>query len=184
MSKSNKSYEERHATQLERVEREKARLKAMEQRKKEQDRKARTRRLCDIGGAVEHHANCKITNMNAFNEFLEKYGPLITQSQQQSSPVVTKIATSATPVNAIQTPPVTASQPSPTVTKKVSRQAPVKAISTSPVAASQPSPTSNKVTAPPTNINASTAQVVTPVPSVPNSTLAGGIQYEAPSVNR
>lgn len=58
-----------------------ARLKALDARAKEAERKARTKRLIDIGAAVEHHAGT-ITDLAAFNKYLEQYGGYIAKTQQ------------------------------------------------------------------------------------------------------
>lgn len=87
MSRSTRSYDERLATEREKIEQAKNRIKALEQRQKNEERKARTKRLISIGAEVEHYAGCEINDLDSFKSYLAQYGYAIAKTQSSSSSV-------------------------------------------------------------------------------------------------
>ncbi len=62
----------------------KARKKAISSRLSQEKRKERTKRLIMIGANVEKYADCEVSNMTTFCEYLEKYGYAIKRTQEGS----------------------------------------------------------------------------------------------------
>lgn len=69
------------------IEQMKAQKKAILQKEKEAERKARTKRLISIGAEVERYAKCEITNLESFRKYLEKYAYAIAKTQEDSAPI-------------------------------------------------------------------------------------------------
>lgn len=78
-----KTAEEKLAELDEQMEQIKARKKAILSKQKEEERKARTKRLIAIGAEVEHYAGCQITDMDSFKDFLETHKKVIAETQNQ-----------------------------------------------------------------------------------------------------
>ena len=77
--------EERIAELDKKIEQIKAQKKAILQREKQAERKARTKRLIQIGAEVEHYAGCEITDLEAFKKYLEQYAYAIARTQKTVS---------------------------------------------------------------------------------------------------
>lgn len=80
-----KTAEEKLAELDKQIEQIKARKKAILNKQKEEERKARTKRLIAIGAEVEHYAGCQITNMDSFKDFLRIYKKAIAETQNPKS---------------------------------------------------------------------------------------------------
>lgn len=78
-----KTAEEKLAELDEQIEKIKARKKAILSKQKEEERKARTKRLIAIGAEVEHYAGCQITDIDSFKIFLAAHGQSIAETQNQ-----------------------------------------------------------------------------------------------------
>lgn len=89
-----KSAEERKQELLEKKNKIEAQLQKIEAQQKEAERKARTRRLINIGAAVEHYAG-EITDLEAFNRYLAQYGNAIASTQKKAQ----ETTNAATPTN-------------------------------------------------------------------------------------
>lgn len=76
-----KSAEERIAELNKKIKQIQAQKKAILQREKEAERKARTKRLISIGAEVERYAKCEITDIESFKKYLEKYAYAIAKTQ-------------------------------------------------------------------------------------------------------
>lgn len=72
--------EERIAELDKKIEQIKAQKKAILQREKQAERKARTKRLIQIGAEVESFCG-EITDIEAFKKYLEQYSYAITRTQ-------------------------------------------------------------------------------------------------------
>lgn len=88
-----KSANERTAEIDKKIEQLKAQKKAILQREKQAARKARTKQLIQIGGAVVAHCG-EITDLEAFNEYLEKYAYAIKRTQEPKSQAKAEIRNS------------------------------------------------------------------------------------------
>lgn len=75
--------EERVAELDEKIEQIKAQKKAILQREKQKERKARTKRLIQIGAEVEFFCG-EITDLDAFKNYLAKYANAIKKTQEQN----------------------------------------------------------------------------------------------------
>lgn len=83
--------EERIAELDKKIEQIKAQKKAILQREKQAERKARTKRLIQIGAEVE--AICgEITDLEAFKEYLSKYSYAIKKTQEPKSEPVNDVS--------------------------------------------------------------------------------------------
>lgn len=76
-----KTAEEKLAELDEQIEKIKARKKAILSKQKEEERKARTKRLIAIGAEVEHYAGCPITDMDSFKDFLKIHKKALAETQ-------------------------------------------------------------------------------------------------------
>lgn len=76
-----KTAEEKLAELDKQIEKIKARKKAILSKQKEEERKARTKRLIAIGAEVEHYAGCPITDMDSFKDFLRIHEKAIAETQ-------------------------------------------------------------------------------------------------------
>lgn len=74
--------EERIAELDKKLDQIKAQKRALQNRAKAEERKARTKRLIQIGAEVEHYAGCEITNLEAFKKYLEQYAYAIARTQK------------------------------------------------------------------------------------------------------
>lgn len=88
MASTRRTTEERLAAEREKMEQMKNTIKALEQRQKNEERKARTKRLIAIGAEVEHYAGCQIDNLDSFKAYLEQYAYAIAKTQ--TTPISTK----------------------------------------------------------------------------------------------
>lgn len=88
MASSRRTTEERLAAEREKMEQMKNTIKALEQKQKNEERKARTKRLIAIGAEVEHYAGCQIDDLDSFKAYLEQFGYAIAKTQ--SVPYVSK----------------------------------------------------------------------------------------------
>lgn len=87
MASSRRTTEERLAAEREKMEQMKNTIKVLEQRQKNEERKARTKRLNAIGAEVEHYAGCQIDNLESFKAYLEQYAYAIANTQK--APAIT-----------------------------------------------------------------------------------------------
>lgn len=62
----------------------KAQKKALQNKIKAEERKARTKRLIQIGAEVEHYAGCEISDMESFKKYLEQYAYAIARTQKKN----------------------------------------------------------------------------------------------------
>lgn len=85
--KEAKSAEEKIAELDRKMEQIKAQKKAILQREKEAERKARTKRLISIGAEVERYAKCEIKDLESFKKYLERYAYAIAKTQETKEPV-------------------------------------------------------------------------------------------------
>lgn len=74
--------EERIAELDKKLDQIKAQKRALQNRAKAEERKARTKRLIQIGAEVEHYAGCEITDLEAFKKYLEQYAYAIARTQK------------------------------------------------------------------------------------------------------
>ena len=72
--------EERIAELDKKLDQIKAQKRALQNRAKAEERKARTKRLIQIGAEVEHYAGCEITDLEAFKKYLEQYAYAIART--------------------------------------------------------------------------------------------------------
>nr|CRY97522.1 hypothetical protein [uncultured prokaryote] len=79
---ANRPTEERIAELDKKLEQIKAKKRALQNRAKTEERKARTKRLIAIGAEVEHYAGCEISDLEAFKKYLEQYAYAIARTQK------------------------------------------------------------------------------------------------------
>lgn len=79
---TNRPTEERIAELDKKIEQIKAQKRALKNRAKAEERKARTKRLIAIGAEVEHYAGCEISDLEAFKKYLEQYAYAIARTQK------------------------------------------------------------------------------------------------------
>ena len=75
---------ERERVLKEQIKREQAKINA-------RNRKARTKRLIEIGAMVEKYSECKIENFETFEEYLKNYGYAIKRTQEKKGTYQNKL---------------------------------------------------------------------------------------------
>lgn len=79
---NNRPPKERIAELEKQLEQIKAKKRALQHRVKAEERKARTKRLIQIGAEVEHYTGREINDLEAFKKYLEQYAYAIAKTQE------------------------------------------------------------------------------------------------------